>query len=229
VVPGRPLSLVTVAKFNISARGKCSTGRTQQLFPGCVNIGSLAASTMGISFQMKQSKILIVILLFSQFSFGQDPHLFDKKIYKLNLRSQGVKALIEKQTEFKFEKHPLEWAQLQLDINLLRTDTLLDNENNNRTVYYFNRTGSLFLIMTTSAELRNLSKKVSVFDDTGNLILRESYSDSGSLVFRKRRGFFESNIQFECNYYDTPLYRLNVFSRNGRILKPKIDVCECNF
>jgi hypothetical protein len=43
VVPGRPLSLVTVAKFNISARGKFSTGRTQQLFPGCVNIGSLVA------------------------------------------------------------------------------------------------------------------------------------------------------------------------------------------
>jgi hypothetical protein len=43
VVPGSPLSLVTVAKFNISARGKYNAGRTQQLFPGCVNIGSLAA------------------------------------------------------------------------------------------------------------------------------------------------------------------------------------------
>jgi hypothetical protein len=41
VVPGRPLSLVTVAKFNIPTRGKFSAGRTQQLFPGCVNIGSL--------------------------------------------------------------------------------------------------------------------------------------------------------------------------------------------
>jgi hypothetical protein len=44
VVSGRPLSLVTVTKFNISARGKFSTGRTQQLFPGCVNIGSLGVS-----------------------------------------------------------------------------------------------------------------------------------------------------------------------------------------
>jgi hypothetical protein len=33
VVPGGPLSLVTVAKFNISARGKSSTGRTQQQMP----------------------------------------------------------------------------------------------------------------------------------------------------------------------------------------------------
>jgi hypothetical protein len=33
VVPGRPLSLVTVAKFNISARGKFGAGRTQQQMP----------------------------------------------------------------------------------------------------------------------------------------------------------------------------------------------------
>jgi uncharacterized protein len=33
VVPGRPLSLVTVAKFNSSARGKFSAGRTQQQMP----------------------------------------------------------------------------------------------------------------------------------------------------------------------------------------------------
>ena len=178
---------------------------------------------------MKQSKILIVILVLYQFSFGQDHSLFDKNIYKLNLRSQRVKTLIEKQTDFKFDKHPLEWAQLQIDTNLLRTDTLFDNEQKKRTVYYFNRSGSLFLIRTTSTELKNWSKRLSIYDDSGNLLLRESYLNSGALVFRKRRGFFESYIQFECNYYDTPLYRLNVFSKNGRIIKPNVDVCECNF
>lgn len=108
---------------------------------------------------MKHFKSLIVSLLIYQVSFGQDQTLFAKNTYQYDSCAQKLKALIEKQTDFKFDKHPLAWAQLQIESNLLRSDTLFNKEQKNRTIYYFNRSNSLFLIRTTSTELKNRVKK----------------------------------------------------------------------
>lgn len=173
--------------------------------------------------------LLIVSLIYCQLTVGQNKRLFDITRYQHDSCSKKIKALIERTTNLKFDKHPLQWADSQIRTNLLRTDTFYYNEDSNCTIYYFNKSNTLFLIIKHSTKQKNWTKKVTVYDEGGNVILKESYSDSGSLVFRKRRGYSESNIQFECEYYDTPLYRFRIFSKKDIILKPKMNVCECNF
>lgn len=176
---------------------------------------------------MRRFTFILITLISGQTIFGQIQPVVAKISTKYDSCFQEAKELIEKETEFQFDKSPLEWAQFQIDSNLLRIDTFSGVKNH--TIYFINKSNSLFLIKTISTEQRNWSKKISVYDNGGNLILKESYSDSGSLVFRRRRGYIESIIQFECNYHDTPLYRFIVFSKRGAILRPNVDICECNF
>ena len=178
-------------------------------------------------------KLLLIIFTSFLFKncFSQKEKLFEKKssYFWYDSCTKKAKKFIEDETDFKFELHPLEWAQHQLDSNLLRTDTLFDTKKEQLTVFYYNKDKSLFFEKTTSTEPKNWSKRIVVFDIVGNILLKEGYSDGGSLGYRLRRGYYGFATQFECYYFDTPLFRFNVFSKSGKILKPNIQVCECNF
>jgi hypothetical protein len=180
---------------------------------------------------MRNLIIITFTFLFGSKTFSQDKWLFDKfdQLRWADSCNKNAKRYIEKYTDFRFDGHPLEWAQFQLDSNLLRADTLFDKGKSDRSIYYYNKQNMLFLVRTTSTQDKNRSKRIIVYDISGNLLFKEGYGDSGNLTFRLRRGYYGIKTQFECVYFDTPMYRFWVYTKSNKVVDAPVSACECNF
>src|SRR4030095_1493483 len=100
---------------------------------------------------MQKLFLIFLTLILSDKLFAQKEVLYKPYSFpSFDSCKNRVKRFIQNETEFTFDKHPLEWAQGQLDTNLLKTDTLFDDRLKRKTVFYYNKDQSLFLVMTTS-------------------------------------------------------------------------------
>ncbi|MES2849732.1 MAG: hypothetical protein V4685_11800 [Bacteroidota bacterium] len=170
----------------------------------------------------------IYFLFFAVFlckiGLAQKEPLFNRQYHKFyDSCTKKARDLIQRETDYRFGMHPLEWAQEQIDSNLLKTDTLHSFNLNQITISYYNKKELLFLIVNSSSDSTNSFRRIKVFDESGNLVLNEGAG------YRLRRGYNGFKTMFECYYFDTPIFRFNIFSRSEKIIKPTFQVCNCNF
>jgi hypothetical protein len=142
----------------------------------------------------------------------------------------NIKHTITSITKYKFNKHPLLQARLQIENNLLKADSIFNDSTNSKEIYYYNRQGGLIQIESIGVHGKIKFGGTKVFDNQNNLIFWEHIYDSNTTM-RIRRGYDDFNhLIFECTYFkEVGRAKLTISSVGAKSFEYTKGVCNCDF